>query len=215
MRCTGRWQKKSLGELGAPGDWVRRKVTSRRAARARLRSGRGERAVHRERAGSRRSSAATPGRRTAATPATSGASESTPLRVLRSRSRGATGTSPAGGGRASDRHGCPPPHRTRSRSCSCSTDGTVTIVSSPAASRRASRTASRLSVLIRSVGARSVRPGAHTTSSIASARARRASPYPVGPASYTIRAGRGTPRSHGRSSCGRPTTRLVVSSPVS
>ena len=52
--------------------------------------------------------------------------------------------------------------RTRSRNCSRSTDGIVTSVSSPAANNRASRTASRLSVLTRSAGGRSVLPGAHT-----------------------------------------------------
>jgi hypothetical protein len=93
------------------------------------------------------------------------------------------------------------------RSSASPTDGIVTSVSSPAANNRARRIASRLSVLTRSAGGHSVSPGARTPISIPSAGARRASPYPVGPASYTIRAGRSTPRSHGSSSCGRPTTR--------
>ena len=66
--------------------------------------------------------------------------------------------------------------RTRPRSCSCSSLGTHASGRSPAANSRARRIASRLSVLIRSPGRRSMLPGEQTAISTPSACAPRTSP---------------------------------------
>lgn len=80
--------------------------------------------------------------------------------------------------------------------------GTRTATSSPSRSRRASRSASRRSVLTSSPDARGILDGAATVHDIPSATHTRASPYPVGPASYATRTGRGNRPSHSTMSAG-------------
>src|SRR5439155_3124877 len=70
-----------------------------------------------------------------------------------------------------------------------------TGVISPNLSSLASRSASRRSVLTRSAAA-PIRDGAATTQLIPAPAHPRASPYPVGPASYTTRTGAGSVSSH-------------------
>src|SRR5207248_5996307 len=81
--------------------------------------------------------------------------------------------------------------RTRSRAASSSGPGTRTAVISPSRNNLASRSASRRSVLTRSAAGR-IFEGAATTQLIPASAHTRASPYPVGPASYTTRTGDGS-----------------------
>ena len=73
--------------------------------------------------------------------------------------------------------------RIRSRIASCAASGVQISVSSRARNNRASFSASRRFVLIRSPGLRGIKDGAMTAHSWPSASISRFSPYPVGPAS--------------------------------
>ena len=74
--------------------------------------------------------------------------------------------------------------------------GTVTAVRSSIRSSRASSNASRPSVLTRSPGARRIFDGAATSHRNPAAVRSRASPNPVGPASYVTATGPGSSASH-------------------
>ncbi len=101
--------------------------------------------------------------------------------------------------------------RTRSRSCSRSTDGIVTSVNSPAANNLASRIASRVSVFTRSVGGRSVLPGAHTPSSIPSAQLAAPTHSPSGPPHTPSAPAAGSHKSTGKTRADDPS--LAASAP--
>src|SRR5665213_91694 len=105
--------------------------------------------------------------------------------------------------------------RTRSRNASSSSPGTLTGCSFPASSSRASNSASRRSVFTRSPLARGILLGAATTHSTPRFASSRASPYPVGPASYATLAGRGNPAQKPAAPALSPLIVNVCSSPVS
>src|SRR5207249_264970 len=146
---------------------------------------------------------------TAAGEATRRAPAST--RSRRTPPHGGGAASRAGGGPASDRrerprgrvpdHGRPPAPARR------------TGVISPRRSSLASRSASRRSVLTRSAAAR-IRDGAATTQLIPAPAHARASPYPVGPASYTTRTGAGSVFSHATAASHPGGTRSDRTSPL-
>jgi hypothetical protein len=83
------------------------------------------------------------------------------------------------------------------------------LLSSPAANNRASRTASRRSVLTRSVGRFGINAGVVTRRSIPSSRAARASVNPVGPAKITLCTMVGTSHDWGIRPEGPPSDRSV------
>ncbi len=105
--------------------------------------------------------------------------------------------------------------RTRSRSASSSRPGTRTACSFPASNNLTSSSASRRSVLTRSPGARGILLGAATTHSTRRFASSRASPYPVGPASYATRTGLGTRAQNAAASPASPFIRNVRNSPLS
>ena len=105
--------------------------------------------------------------------------------------------------------------RTRSRSASSSRPGTRTGCSLPASSNRASSSASRRSVLTRSPDPRGIFDGAATTHPTSRRASSRASPYPVGPASYAARTGPGSPAQNPATPAISAVIEKNASSPVS
>src|SRR5271165_2318099 len=87
-------------------------------------------------------------------------------------------------------------------------------VSSPAASSRTRRIASRRSVLTRSPEPFGIDPGATTRTSTPSAHAARASPKPVGPASYTASTSEPRPARNPTTSSGGIRSFTTLTSPV-
>ena len=117
-----------------------------------------------------------------------------PVVALEAQGRGAARAWRPGGGPASDRRARPRGPRTRSRIASSAGVGTRTGCRPPIISSRTSRSASRRSVLTRSCAGRSILPGAAMVQPMPLAASSRASPKPVGPASYATRTGAGRTR---------------------
>src|SRR5450756_687102 len=104
--------------------------------------------------------------------------------------------------------------RTRSRAASCATVGTTTGVISSRRSNRARCWASLASVLTRSPDGRCSFDGAATTHRMLWSVRNRASPEPVGPASYTTATGPGSSRSQPSTASGCGPSRARNISPV-
>ena len=137
----------------------------------------------------RRTRARAAGSRTAAGAATRRGRAS--RRSRRRPARAATAASRAGAGPASDHPAHPRAHAPDRAPPPRAAPAPAPRPAHPAASSRASRSASRRSVFTRSPGARGIFDGAATVHAIPAAAQARASPYPVGPASYATRTGAG------------------------